>query len=132
MKILLFCPLNPSKDHAGKPTVQLFGRTNTSIFQQNYEPLDIWFSKGDNPFFDSNGRHNIAHNYNKARKWVLENDYDALFTVEADMIVPPDALEKLLAVDADVAYGLYCFKNTSTWSAWSQLSLDGGRSIRKA
>ncbi len=67
MKILLFCPLNPELDHSGNRVPQLFGRTNQSIFRQDYPKLDIWFSKGDNPFFDNNGRHNICHNYNKAR-----------------------------------------------------------------
>ena len=130
-KILLFCPLNPDTNHKGKRTPQLFGRTNMSIFNQDYPQLDIWFSKGDNPIFDSNGRGNICHNYNKARKWVLDNEYDYLFTVEADMVVPPDALTKLLEVDADVAYALYCFKSTSTWSAWTELSMEHGRSLRK-
>ena len=120
----------PTSAHGGRKP-QLFGRTNESIFRQDYEPLDIWFSKGDNPFFDSNGRHNIAHNYEKARRWVIANDYDYLFTVEADMVIPPDALSKLLALDTDVAYGLYCFRNTSTWSAWTELDMEHGRSIRK-
>jgi len=131
MKILLFCPLNPDKNHKGNPTVQLFGKTNQSIFRQDYPKLDIFFSKGDNPFFDSNGRNNIAHNYNKARKWVLDNDYDALFTVEADMIIPPDALSKMIKHDASVVYGLYCFKNSSTWSAFTELDIKHGRSLSK-
>jgi hypothetical protein len=131
MKILLFCPLNPASNNQGKPTPQLFGRTNESIFRQDWPTLDIWFSKGDNPYFDSNGRHNIAHNYQKARKWVLDNGYDALMTVEADMIIPPNAVSKLVEADAPVAYGLYCFKNTSTWSAWTRLDMESGRSIRK-
>lgn len=102
-----------------------------SIFRQDYPEFDIWFSKGDNPFFDNNGRNNICHNYQKARKWVLDNDYDYLFTVEADMIVPPDTLTKLLALDTDVAYGLYCFKSAATWSAFTILEMDRGRSISK-
>lgn len=130
-RVLLFCPLNPIDNSRGKRQPQIFGRTNESIFRQDYPELDIWFSKGDNPYFDSNGRYNICHNYQKARRWVLDNDYDYLFTVEADMIIPPDALTKLLAVDTDVAYGLYCFKNTSTWSAWTELDMEHGRSIRK-
>lgn len=134
MKILLFCPLYPeSEERDRKP--QLFGRTNMSIFRQDYPQFDIWFSKGDNPYFDSNGRHNIAHNFNKARKWVLDNGYDYLFTIESDMIIPPDALSKLLDVcenqGADVAYGLYVFRNSSTWSAWTELDMNHGRSIRK-
>jgi len=134
-KILLFCPLSPEKDYQGKRQPQLFGRTNESIFRQDYPQFDIWFSKGDNPYFDNNGRHNIAHNYAKARQWVLDNGYDYLFCVEADMIIPPDALTKLLDLcetgGADVAYGLYCFRNTSTWSAWTILTMTYGRSIRK-
>ena len=130
-KILLFCPLNPELDHKGNRTVQLFGRTNQSIFRQDYPVIDIFFSKGDNPHFDNNGRHNIAHNYNKARRFALDNGYDALFTVEADMIIPPDALTRLLATGAPVAYGLYCFKATSTWSAFTELGMDSGRSLRK-
>lgn len=130
-KVLIFCPLNPDKDHKGRPTVQLFGRTNQSIFRQDYPVIDYWFSKGDNPIFDNNGRGNIAHNYNKARKWALDQGYDALMTVEADMIIPSYALTRLLATGAPVAYGLYCFKATSTWSAFTELTMDNGRSLRK-
>ena len=135
MKVLLFCPLNPISNAHGGREPQLFGRTNQSIFRQDYPLIDIWFSKGDNPWFDSNGRHNIAHNYQKARRWVLENGYDYLFTVEADMVIPPNALTRLLDVcenqGGDVAYGLYCFKNTSTWSAVSELDMKHFRSLRK-
>jgi len=131
MKVLLFCPLNPERNHKGNPTVQLYGKTNQSIFRQDYPKIDIFFSKGDNPFYDSNGRNNIAYNYNKARKWALDNDYDALLTVEADMVIPPDALSKMLKHDADVVYGLYCFKNTSTWSAFMEMDIKHGRSLSK-
>jgi hypothetical protein len=133
MKVLLFCPLNPDKDRQGRKTVQIYGKTNQSIFRQDYPKLDMWFSKGDNPFFDSNGRHNIAHNYNKARQWVLDNGYDALITVEADMVIPPDAVTKMVkaAEDADVVYGLYVFKNATGWSAWTELDYNHGRSLSK-
>jgi GT2 family glycosyltransferase len=135
VKILLFCPLNPERNHKGDQTPQLFGRTNQSIFRQDYPVIDIMFSKGDNPYFDNNGRHNIAHNYNKARRLVLDNGYDYLFTVEADMILPSNALSKLLEQcedgGADVAYGLYVFKNSNTWSAFTELHMDGGRGITK-
>lgn len=128
MKVLLYCPLNPK-------TPYIFGRTNQSIFRQDYEPLEIMFSKGDNPWFDSNGRHNIAHNYNKARRFALDNGFDYLLTVEADMVIPSYALTKLLdtseAQNAGVVYGLYVFKNSATWSAWTYLDMDGGRAINK-
>lgn len=132
MKILLFCPLKPEYDHKGSRGIQIYGKTNQSIFRQDYPQIDMWFSKGDNPFFDSNGRHNIAHNYNKARKMVLDNDYDALMTVEADMVIPTDALSKMVAhEDADVIYGLYVFRNATGWSAFTELDEKHGRSLSK-
>jgi hypothetical protein len=128
MKILLFCPLRPE-------TPKLFGRTNQSIFRQTYEPLEMLFSMGDNPHDTgvplNDGRANILHNYTKARRMVLDNDYDALMTVEADMIIPDDAVKRLIDCDADVAYGLYVFRAVSTWSAFTRLDRKSGRSVSK-
>lgn len=60
---------------------------------------------------------NIVRKYNVARDVVLANGYDALMTLESDIIAPPDALKKLVEVDADVAYGLYVWQ--SIWHHWS-------------
>jgi hypothetical protein len=49
----------------------------------------------------------IANKYNHARELALAGGYDAMMTIEADMIPPKNALERLVQVDADVAYGLY-------------------------
>lgn len=37
----------------------------------------------------------------------LESDYEWIFFVDADMVIPPDALEKLLAHGVDIVSGLY-------------------------
>jgi hypothetical protein len=58
----------------------------------------------ENPEIEGYG--NVQIQYEKMRKLVLEK-YDRVWIVEQDMIVPPDALEKLLAVDADVVSGYY-------------------------
>jgi hypothetical protein len=58
---------------------------------------------------------NLCNKHNRMRQQVLDGDYDALLTVEADMIVPPDALTKLAAVDADVALGLYVSRSSRIW-----------------
>lgn len=64
----------------------------------------------------------IADKYNAARRLVLERDYDALWCVESDMRIPPDALTRLAATGADVAYGLYVFRRPPfAWSAYSVL-----------
>jgi len=54
---------------------------------------------------------NTLLKYKRARQKVLNENYDALFTVEHDMIVPENALVKMLDTKADVIYGLYCFRH---------------------
>ena len=64
----------------------------------------------DNPY--PGGRHrNTLHQYQGARKFFLSGGYDALLTVDHDMIVPPDALIKLWETDAQVVYALYVFRH---------------------
>lgn len=53
---------------------------------------------------------NIVKAYQRLRAIFLAGDYTHLWIVENDIIPPPDALEKLLTVDADMAYGVYCFR----------------------
>lgn len=50
---------------------------------------------------------NITDKHNLMRQMALDGGYDALLTVEADVVFPADALTRLLAVDADVVYGTY-------------------------
>ena len=54
---------------------------------------------------------NTLYQYRYARQRILSGDYDYLFTVEHDMIIPEDALTKMLATDADVIYGLYLLRH---------------------
>jgi len=53
---------------------------------------------------------NLCRKLKKARTLALEGGYDALLTVESDIIVPEDALETLAAVEADVVYGLFVLR----------------------
>lgn len=82
---------------------------------------------GDDP---ATPRVNITRKYNEARDVALRNGYDALLTVESDTIVPRDALKRLMAMDADVAYALYVLRRGSyRWSAHSTLVEKRGESI---
>jgi hypothetical protein len=66
---------------------------------------------------------NILEKYQRAKKMALAGGYDALFTVEADMILPSDTLLRLAQVDADVAYGLYASRHRRhQWLAATQMS----------
>jgi hypothetical protein len=57
----------------------------------------------------------VQLNYEKMRQLVLANEYAAAWCVEADMLVPPDALTKLVATgkehDAPVVSGLYVLRH---------------------
>ena len=127
MRILVFCPLNPSMP-------RLWGQTVTSIFKMEWgEPIEYLFRANDNPYPNGGLRDkylNVTHNYNFARRYTIGGRYDALLCVEADMILPPDTLRRLVACDADVAYGLYVFRHTRhTWSAYIKLGDRHGRSL---
>ena len=91
------------------PTYRLEPETVNSIFRlRPVGGMDIVFTR-DNPH--DTPEENVAHNYCKAQRMALDGDYDALLTVESDNIIPADTLERLYAVDADVAMGLYLFRH---------------------
>lgn len=87
----------------------------------------VEYYDGDDPALDP--RDNLTHKHNCMRSAVLDLGYDALLTVEADMIVPPDALEKLAAVDADVVYGVYCSRSHPMVLTFPTIDGYKGRSI---
>ncbi|MGB3905738.1 MAG: hypothetical protein WBB22_12515 [Anaerolineae bacterium] len=60
---------------------------------------------------------NITRKMNEARWLALQGDYDAILMVESDVIVPPETLKKLAAVEASVAYGLVV--HTHGWPTWN-------------
>jgi hypothetical protein len=55
----------------------------------------------------------VQLNYEKMRRMAISEDYTAVWCVESDMIVPPDALTKLMAIDAPVVSGLYVLRHGS-------------------
>lgn len=55
---------------------------------------------------------NVALQFMLAREKALADDYDALWCVEHDMIIPSDGLAKLWDTGAPVAYGVYMLRHT--------------------
>jgi hypothetical protein len=108
---------------------RLWRKTAESVLKIQWsDPIDYWLTANDNPHQEP--YENIAHQYNKARAMVLDGKYDALLTIESDMIVPPDTLQRLVACDIGVAYGLYVFRHTKhTWSAYTSIAERSGRSL---
>lgn len=123
MRILAFTPMHP--DYGIKQ--RALRSIKTAV--DNYDgPIDWIVSKGDNPH--KSAYENITRQHNKARDILLAGGYDALLSIEADMIVPPDAIDKLIEADADIAYGLYVWRHhKKRWNAYKDLTLWGGHSI---
>ena len=92
--------------------------TMASIRQQTFRDYDHEVSWLDDPL---PGRHmeNVVAQYQKAQAMCLAGRYDALLTVEHDMILPPDAVAKLWNTDSPVVYGVYMLRHgTATLNAW--------------
>lgn len=98
MNVLVYCPLHPG--YGVRP------QTLKSIFGLSW-PGEIVYAFGRSTA-QVDDYQDILRKYQQARRMVLSSQFDALLTIEADMIVPELALDRLWALDADVAYGLYC------------------------
>jgi hypothetical protein len=113
MKILLYCPTYTKDDGELALHPETQESINNLITPEDvtldieidaYNPLPITgISKTDHE--------NTLLKYRKARQNMLANGYDAILFIEHDMIIPEDALVKMLNTDADVVYGLYMFRH---------------------
>lgn len=71
-----------------------------------------WRIVDHNPFPAPDPR-NVLASYRHLREVFLQGTWDALLTVEHDMVLPPDALQKLWDTGAPVAYGVYLLRHGS-------------------
>lgn len=103
-RILIFCP-----------TARLEPETVRSVLAQKLGFGDVMFTF-DNPYLYGFRRphDNIRLNYEKMRQIVLSQGYQKVFVVESDIILPDDALEKLLEIEAPVVTGLYVLRHGSS------------------
>jgi len=112
MKILLFCPTY--KLDNGELAIR--NETLESISKIKVpEGVDLEVEISTNNLKAITGIRNVdhentLHQYRYARQRILDGNYDYLFIIEHDMIIPEDALVKMLATDSDVVYGLYMFR----------------------
>jgi hypothetical protein len=78
------------------------------------KPIDCLEIQNDQPYPATQGAdtyRNVLNLYRQARRLLLANpQYTHLLTIEDDMIVPRDALDKLMELGADVAYSVYCWR----------------------
>lgn len=80
----------------------------------------------DDPYPPPDHR-NVLAKYQRAKAATLAGGYDALVTVEQDMLLPAGAIERLAAVDAGVVFGVYVLRHGSNViNAWRY---DGDRNL---
>lgn len=66
---------------------------------------------------------NVVAQYQKAWKMALGGGYDALLTLEHDMVIPPNAVQKLYDTDSPVVYAIYMLRHgIPTLSAWQYIN----------
>ena len=109
MRLLVYTPA-----YAGGPLAECRG----SVLGQRYDDRWEWVVDDDDPFPTPDHR-NVLAKYQRARAKALAEGFDALVTVEHDMVLPVDALEKLSETAAPVVFGTYTLRHGShvlnTW-----------------
>lgn len=110
--LLIVCPI---ADKLLLPTV----RAIIELDPRGYDRADTVFLRAA-PVEGQDKRDAITAQYNEARRLMLAGGYDALLTVECDMLPPPNAIRRLRNTGADIAYGLYVLRRPPwEWNAYS-------------
>jgi hypothetical protein len=77
-----------------------------------------WRQYRHNPYPAPDPR-NVLEQYKAIRADFLAGDWDALLTIEHDMVPPPHAIDALVETGAPVAYGVYLLRHGShVLNAW--------------
>ena len=100
MNVLVFTPIYRIEPETVQAILDLSHNGPISVLFQN-----------DNPY--PGGHQNILHQYQRGRQVFLAGSYDAMLVIESDIIPPQNTLEKLIALRADLAYGVYAFRLSS-------------------
>ncbi len=110
---------------------QLQAETVKSVFTQQWDDpdgLDTMFVWGQDIRPDETRFAAVTRKYQYLRDVFLAGPWDALLTVEQDMLLPPDALMRLRGIveqGADIAYALYVWRYDGHhwWNAHPLLTL---------
>ena len=105
-RIMLYCPTYVI---AGKE--QIKPETRASIEAVEFDGVVDKVIDSNSKYSPPSHENTLAH-YQQARQRVLDESYDALLTVEHDIIIPKDGLQKLWDIDKPVAYGVYIFRGS--------------------
>ncbi len=108
------------------PILRLEPETRQAIFSLELEddPLSFLLQR-DNPMPDQRDRLKVSvmnhlHQFQRGREMFLAGSYDAMLVIESDIIPPVDTLQKLAALDADCAYGVYRFRASNVINVYER------------
>jgi hypothetical protein len=125
VKILVVTPLMKELD--GR--TRLYARSLASHYNLSWKwRLDHLQLNGDDDYRSPSNT--VTRKYQFAQQVFLAGEWDAMMCCEHDNIIPRDALEKLVALDCDIAYGLYVLRHgQKVWSAITDLDTWGLKSL---
>ncbi len=81
-----------------------------SVEALDLEGLDLTWMVIDEQPYPAPDHRNVLHMYRKAHRRALAEGYDVMWTIEHDMVLPPDAAQHLNATPGDVVYGVYVIR----------------------
>lgn len=132
MKVLAFTPTYEMKG------VEQIRPETRAAMARLYVPEGVtleWVIGRENPWPYPTHK-NVLHQYQGARALALAGGYDALWTVEHDIVPPADAVGKLAGTAAGVVYGVYLLRHGSyvlnAWEYIGEMNLGGSLTIRPA
>jgi hypothetical protein len=127
MRVMIFTPY---ADRLEKATI------DAVVAMQRIGP-QRWVLQYDNPYGPSRASH--LHQYAKGRELFLGGDDEAMLIIESDIIPPPDTLKRLRDLNADLAYGVYCFRTErrarrainifNRYKPWPEVTRNEGESL---
>lgn len=99
--------------------------TVASIVAQQTHHWVTWEVSRRNPYPGRDMR-NVLAQYSYAREQTLRGPYDALLTVEHDMVLPQNAVQTLCDTPAGVVYGAYLLRHGGqVLNAWQYIGPQG-------
>lgn len=122
------------------PVLRLEPETVQAIFALEWEGAISYLFQRDNPRVAAEGASeaqeratgvaNHHHQYQRGRQVFLQGAYDAMLVIESDIVPPPFALQRLAALDADVAYGVYVFRRNNVINIFERYPDNNGQPAR--
>jgi hypothetical protein len=109
----------------------LRSETVRSIVAQQTAHVLTWDIGRCNPYPGRDMR-NVLTQYNTAREMCLSGPYDAMITIEHDMVIPPHAVRALCDTPAPVVYASYPLRPDGVLNTWQYVDTRGlGMSLQR-